>query len=476
MHILIAGAGFAGLASALTLARAGHRVTLVERDSFETGHHEHAANWTRRGIAHFLQPHAFLPRGRRELIHLFPDVYQVLLRAGASDFSAADKIQGRRIPEDDELVYLSVRRPVIEWALRNAVLSNPNVSVFCNTRIADVLIERGGVPKVFGIATDTGETITADLVVDALGRNTPFPAKLASVGCNLRTESTNSEIIYYSRYFRMFTGKQFPRGPWLVTPRGDLGYAAFSTFTGDNGTFALLLAIGSWDRELRVLQNEGAWNAVAAAIPTLAPLVDPHFATPITGVLPMGELQNTLRHYVEFGDACVRGFVPVGDTVCHTDPTFALGLSFALIHARALRDAIQGAATPDQILPAYWKAIYPETRERYDYVVAADEARAAKWQGAELDQFHADGCFPLFTMAATAMAAQRDDEIFRKTLRRMGFLDRLSVFDHDTRLHRRIEQIVEDLMKTHRISKTISRARLLKLANKAAERQSAVLR
>ncbi len=476
MRIVIAGAGFAGLASALCLSRAGHRVTLVERDPLQTGQSEHAANWSRRGIAHFLQPHAFLPRGRRELIQLFPDIYEALLRAGASDFSVTDKIQGPRIPEDDDLVYLSVRRPVIEWALREAILADPNISVFSNTRIADLIVEPGAVPRVTGIVTNTGEKITADLVVDAMGRTTSFPAKLADAGCTLRTESANSHIIYYSRYFRMFTGKQFPRGPWLVTPRGDLGYAAYSSFTGDNDTFALVLAIGSWDRGLRVLQHEAAWDAVVAAIPTLAPLVDPQFATPITGVLAMGELQNTLRHYVEFGDARVRGLVPVGDTICHTDPTFALGLSFALIHARALRDAIQHAATPDHVLPEFWSAIYPETRERYDYAVAADDARAAKWQGAKLDAFHADGCFPLFTMAAAALAALRDDDIFRKTLRRMGFLDRLGVFDRDPQLHRRIEHIVEELMKTHRVSKTISRDQLLKLANKAAERRTAVLR
>ena len=467
MRIVVAGAGMAGLATALALARAGHSVQLVERDALNTSDDPNEAfRWNRKGIAHFQQPHAFLPRSRRELKQLFPDVYSALLDAGASDYSIAEKIRGERRREDDELVYLSVRRPVIEWALRKAVLSESQVEVR-QARVTDLLLEVGEAPKVSGVALDSGERLQADLVVDAQGRTSSFPAKLANAGVRIPTETSSTHIVYYSRYFQMKPGRVFPRGPWLTTPRGDFGYAGYSSFTGDNGTFALVFAIGSWDRELRLLQHEAAWDAAAKSIKRLAELTDPEFAEPVTPVLAMGELQNTLRRFVDDGKPLVRGFVPVGDSLCHLDPTFALGLSFAIIHAKELRNAIGNASGADSILPEYWKAIYPETRERFDYSVAADEARARMWRGEKLDVFHAAGAYPIFTMVAASMAALQDDDVLRKTMRRIGFLDRMSVFDDDPALHRKIEGIVEKMFRSMTPVKMTGREELIAVMGRA---------
>jgi len=62
----------------------------------------------------------------------FPDVYQSLLDAGAMEYDCARIVPGDRLPEDRELVALAVRRPLIEWALRQAVLGERNVEVFAS--------------------------------------------------------------------------------------------------------------------------------------------------------------------------------------------------------------------------------------------------------------------------------------------------------------------------------------------------------
>jgi len=473
MRIAVVGAGMAGLAAALCLGRMGHSVLLLDRDPFEAGDDPNEAfHWSRKGIAHFQQPHAFLPRGRRELKLLFPDVYSALLDAGACDYSVAEKIQHESHPDDRELVYLSVRRPVVEWALRRALLREAGI-VTRMARVSDLVIEKGDVPAVRGVVLESGEQVASDLVIDAQGRTTSFPAKLATAGVQIPTESSSTHIIYYSRYFKMHPGKEFPRGPWLTTPRGDLGYAGYSSFTGETGTFALVLAIGTWDRELRLLQHEAAWMAATTTISRLAPLIDPEFAVPVTPILAMGETQNTLRGYVDDGRALIRGFVPVGDSVCHTDPTFALGLSFALVHARALKAVLDSASPdPDSLLKEFWTATFPEMRERFDYAVAADDARAQMWRGEQLDVFHANGSYPMFAMVAASLAALQDDEIFRKTVRRMGFLDRFSVFDDDAGLHKRIEKIVESSLRSMTPSKTIGREELLAVMRDAMEKGS----
>ena len=58
----------------------------------------------------------------------------------------------------------------------------------------------------------------------------------------------------------------------------------------------------------------------------------------------MGQLRNTLRETCADGQPLVTGLVPIGDARCHTNPTFAFGLSLSLRHASELADAA-GAAT-----------------------------------------------------------------------------------------------------------------------------------
>src|SRR5262245_61743523 len=149
--VTVVGAGMAGLTAALCLSRGGNRVTLVERDPFEVGDPLAAHEWPRGGIPHFLQPHAFIPRGRRELADALPDVYQTLLRTGTREVDISAKLPGPATPADSELTYLAVRRPVIEWALRRAVLSDPGIEVRAPAKVESIVIQRD---RVVGLRVD----------------------------------------------------------------------------------------------------------------------------------------------------------------------------------------------------------------------------------------------------------------------------------------------------------------------------------
>ena len=423
----MAGGGVAGLAASLALARAGHEVVVLERDAVDPDASPLSAfDVERRGIPHYFQPHAFLPRGRRVLSEWAPDVLDTLLEAGADPQDVALKLHGPRRPGDEDLVYLWVRRPLIEWALRRAAAAEPAVDIRAGVQVAGLLTSNDGAA---GVAIEDGDPVRGDLVVDALGRyRTPpgWPRPQA--------EPVDSGAIYYCRYFELAEGVEHLDAP-ILNPRGDLGYMGFNVFRGDNRTFAVIVIAPAADRELRVLRHEAAWQAACAAITPLDLMTSDDYARPITDVMPMGGLMNVDRT----GDPGVAGIVAVGDAFCHTDPAFAYGLSFSLLHAQLLARA---SADPDTVAERFRADAGPEARERYALACETDAARAARWRGEPLDIRRRDGSYPLFSFVGALAAAPHDDEVLRRIIGRIGLLERTAVFDDDDALHGRIEAIL----------------------------------
>jgi len=433
--VAVLGAGTAGLSAALALAREGHRVTVVERDPVGASSPQDAFAWERRGIPHFLQPHAFIPRGRKEMIEHFRDVYDELIRSGAYDVDLRPKLPGTPGPGDEDLQYLGVRRPLIEWALRRAVLAQPGVEVLAGAHVRGVRLERN---RLTAISVD-GRSIDVDVAVDAMGRRSAMRGWLAELDSQPRSqESSECGVIYYSRYYQVRPGLELPDGPWLLSPRGDLGYMAYSSFPGDNGTFAAVLAVPTGVPEMKIFKDERAFEAAIARIPILRMWVDPELVDPITPVLPMGGLQNTINCYDE---TTPLGLFPIADAFCHTDPVLALGLSFSLIHGVQIARALHEHEDLRDAFAAYTAATMPTLRERYDFATALDDQRHRMWTGHSVDFAHRTGDYALFSTVAAGVAAMLDPEVFRVFARRIGLLDSTRALDDDVALQERIEKI-----------------------------------
>ena len=455
--VVVLGAGVAGLASALLLARDGRAVTLVERDPLPLGEALESPGWERHGIPHFLQPHAFIPRARRELKENLPDVFEALLAAGANDVDVRRKLPGEPQAGDEDLAYVGVRRPLIEWALRRAVHAEPRVAVRDGARV-DGLVTDGG--RVVGV-TVAGGRLDAPLVVDALGRRTPTPGWLGEPPA----ETSDCGVVYYARYFRRRSGFELPDGPFVLSPRGDLGYLGFATFPGDNATFSALLAVPPGVAEWRAFKDVPAWDAAVATIPALRAWVDPDGVEPITPVMAMAGLRNTLRAFT--GNP--PGLVPIGDALAHTDPVLAHGVAFGFVHAAALAAALREHADVADAGAAYAAEVGPALRERYDLATALDDQRHRMWLGEPVDFTRPDGgAYELFSIVAAGAAALADADVFRMSVRRAGLLDSTRVLDDDVAMQRRVEQVFAALRATPRPPPGPPRDELLAVVTAAA--------
>ena len=153
------------------------------------------------------------------------------------------KLRGPRQPGDEDLVYLWVRRPIIEWALRRAAAAEPAIEIRSGVQVTGLLTSGNGAQRAAGVAVDEGDPVRGDIVVDALGRYRSPPGWPRAAG-----EPTDSGAIYYCRYFELIEGVEHLDAP-ILNPRGDLGYMGFNTFRGDNRTLAVILLVPAADRE-----------------------------------------------------------------------------------------------------------------------------------------------------------------------------------------------------------------------------------
>jgi 2-polyprenyl-6-methoxyphenol hydroxylase-like FAD-dependent oxidoreductase len=440
MKLLVVGGGVAGLATALAASRAGHEVVLAERDT-DTPAGDAAEvfeGWQRTGVAQFRQPHNFLGLGRRLLRDRAPDVYQALLAGGAVQVEQFRFLAGAASePGDEDLVTIGCRRPVFEAALRRAVQAEPAIDLRPGCRVTGLALSAGRPAHVEGAVLAGGETVAVDLVVDASGRSSRTPTWLAEAGLGPVAERSSScGLIYYSRHFQRRDG--VPDPPYasvLAGPRGDLGYLAYAIFVGDNRTFAVIFMAPPWDRAFRDLRHPEAYLRAARLLPGVAAWIDPDAARPLTPVLPFGQVTNTVRQYLPSGSPVAAGLQPIGDALCHTNPSFAFGASMALHQAFTLADLLAVAADHQDLARRFEAAVGEDLRDRYRAVAAEDHDRGRWWGGEPIDVTDPAASMALFLRAVVYRVAPADPRLLRAVVRRVDLLDPPDRLERDRELH-----------------------------------------
>jgi 2-polyprenyl-6-methoxyphenol hydroxylase-like FAD-dependent oxidoreductase len=447
--VIIAGGSVVGLGAAIALADRGHEVEILERlPDQPPSNLDEAAAWQRPTVPQAVHSHAFASLGCNLLRERVPDVYEGLLAAGASEINLADYPPPtlrdfRRRPDDDNLRMIISRRSTFEFVLRQRALARAGVKLTTGATIRGLNATKDDPTRVTGVRLDDGQTRPADLVVDATGRRSAAPSWLS--GANLPATvltSENCRIVYYTRYYRMLTAQ--PPGP-LNRGFGAGGlwdsYTAV-LFLGDNRTFSLSIGVLPEDTDLKAVRHEAAFEAVIRATPLLAGWVDPRNSEPISPVYAMGSLDNSLR-LPDPGNPVVKGFFPLGDAVCTTNPAYGRGVSLGLKHAYLLADLVEEHPTVDEKQAKEFSARTEAlVRPWFEEAIANDRGRAGLWEATLAGRPPLRPPAGVVTFGVAVAASTQDEEIWRRIANEMMMLVPPSALYADPEIAQRIGKVL----------------------------------
>ncbi len=349
--ITVMGGSICGLLTALLLAEDGHDVTVLERDAAPppADAEESWDSWERRGVRQFHMGHWFHSGFRMTLERELPQVVEALDAVGALRLNVVDnipdEISGGHMEGDERYEVLTGRRPVMEAAIAGVAEAHPNIEVRRGVAVAALTTEvRDGVPHVTGVVTDAGEAISADMLVDAAGRQSPTTRLLTEAGCvGPIVESEDSGFIYYGRSFRSADGS-------LPIALGGLLHVHDSisvlTLPADHGTWFIGIVAAGSDAALRAVRDVDVWTKVIQAYPLIAHWLD---GEALSDVEAMGKIEDRLRRFVVDGTPVATGFAAVADAWACTNPSLGRGSTIGLYHAVHLRDQLREDPTVDPI-------------------------------------------------------------------------------------------------------------------------------
>jgi 2-polyprenyl-6-methoxyphenol hydroxylase-like FAD-dependent oxidoreductase len=336
-HAIVIGASIAGLCAARVLADFYDRVTVFERDDLPDGPANRAA------VPQGKHVHLLMARGAQEFDTHFPGLLDDMVAAGVPilenrpdciHFGAAGHVLGTHHRLQDEFTAYVPSRPQLEWQIRRRVTTIPNVEVV-HASVSEPTYDNAR-QRVTGIALDSGDTVEADLVVDAAGRSTRLPVWLAQWGFERPREDTVDVGIGYATHQLhipdgLIAEKVVVAGASRDQPLG-LGMLCYEDGTWALTTFGVAKVEPPHDfAGMCALADEIVPAHVAAAIRQGKPIGDVAFHKYPT---------SRWRRYDKL-DRMPAGILPFGDAVASFNPTFGQGMTMTSLQAGHLRRALE---------------------------------------------------------------------------------------------------------------------------------------
>jgi 2-polyprenyl-6-methoxyphenol hydroxylase-like FAD-dependent oxidoreductase len=388
-NVIVVGGGPTGLTAAMKFAGAGASVTVLERDpspmpASPTDAWEH---WERRAVPQFRQIHYLQPGGRWALEEHLPSVIDELRGVGAIElhpdviFCAPDPVPD---PDPRYATLTTSRRPVLELAFARAAAKTSGVEIRRGAVVESLLTGPevvSGVPHIVGVRLVDGETLSADLVVDASGRRSPIGQMIVDVGGKeMRTQSTEVGFVYTTRYYR---GELPEYRAEILTP---LGCISALTIHGDDNIWGATLYSHPADKAFRRLRDPEVFERVYRLLPDHAHWVD---GEPITDPTSMTSTSNMIREFVRDEVPTATGLVPLGDAFAFTNPSIGRGIAIGIIHSVDVVDEVAPVLDDPAAVSMAWKtATDRRARPFIEATIDYDRVRAPEVEAAMEGRVH----------------------------------------------------------------------------------------
>lgn len=344
-HAVVIGSSIAGLTAAKTLANHFAQVTLVERDApiFELDF--------RSGVPQARHAHTLMPRGQEILETLFPGLLDELIAGGAVTVDIAKEVAFYTAgvwhtprPRSQNLS-VSCSRPLLESVIYRRVTGLPQVDVMRGYRAVGLVADESG-RRVVGVRLRTGRGAgsqelvqTADLIVDASGRQSQAPKWLASLGIMPPEEwRINAFVGYATRIYQQPADFNEDWKRLYVRPTPPDGARGGILLPEENGRWVVTLVGIAGDYPPT---DPDGYLAFARSLPTQRLYHAIKDAKPLSAPFGFRRTENRVRRYDKL-PCYLEGFLVCGDAVCALNPVYAQGMTAAVLGSHAL-DAILSA-------------------------------------------------------------------------------------------------------------------------------------
>jgi 2-polyprenyl-6-methoxyphenol hydroxylase-like FAD-dependent oxidoreductase len=354
-HAIVIGAGIGGLIAARVLSDQFARVTVIERDGFETAQ--------RNGAPQTHHVHVLLRLGVNLLEKFFPGVIGEMESGGIVPLDFGRDLSwlqyGGWMPRcKSRFVLYPQTRHSLETHIRRRLAAFKNVSFIPATTVNGLLWSTGA-KRVTGVEikskqTEDKQPLEADLVVDAGGRATQLYKWLQQAGYDAPEESSLPiDLCYVSRLYEPPATERDWRGLWVspLVPRVPRG----GTVQYVEGNRWIVSLFG-YHGDHPPLDDRGFLEFAET-------LLDPILYDAIKDARPISDVHAYKVHderwrHLERIKRFPDGLLILGDAFCYFDPVFGQGMSVAMMEADILRKRLRRVRDSKQLTASWAKSYF----------------------------------------------------------------------------------------------------------------------